>query len=383
MKITSIILILLLVIVLSSIIYFKYKIDHIADRKNLEASIDVEVEKAMRGGQFQSIVVGVYKNKRTFIKGYGTVAKESQLSPDATTIFQIGSISKLFTASLLQTLCDQGAVSMDDTLEELIGDQIPLSSNAKNVTLKQLVTHTSGFPSIPKSLERKVQQQVDKENLLLDPYSHLHSKDIFGYLATTEDKRKSGQFEYSNYGMGLLGHVLELVTGKDYESLVKEMVLTPIGMDATVIPPTYQTQEKLAQGYTSQGNITPVWTFPVLAGAGGFYSNADDMLKFIQANLEEKGASSKVFEEMRKTQASGNTGIGWMQPTFLDRFFGNRNIVWHNGMVGGYATYLSIDAETNTGVIVLTNQANSVDMLGMMLTHQVRTQSWSPDTYPK
>ena len=383
MKIISIILAVLLIIVLTTLIYFKYKIDHIVDRKNLEASIDIEVAKAMRGGQFQSIVVGVYKNKRIFIKGYGTVSKESQLSPDSTTIFQIGSISKLFTASLLQTLCDQGIVSMDDTLEKLIGGQIPLSLDAKKVTLKQLVTHTSGFPSIPKSLEKKVQQKVDKENLLLDPYSHLQPKDLFDYLATTEDKRKSGRFEYSNYGMGLLGHVLELVTGKDYESLVKEMVLIPIGMNATVITPTHQTRENLAQGYTSQGNTTPIWTFPVLAGAGGFYSNVDDMLKFIQANLEEKGASSKVFEKIRKTQANGNTGIGWMQPTFLDRFFGNGNIVWHNGMVGGYATYLSIDAKTNTGVIVLTNQANSADMLGMMLTRQARTQSWLSDKYPQ
>jgi CubicO group peptidase (beta-lactamase class C family) len=66
-----------------------------------------------------------------------------------------------------------------------------------------------------------------------------------------------------------------------------------------------------------------------------------------------------------------------LQPGFLDRLFGNRDVVWHNGMVGGYASYMSIDITTRTGVVILTNQANSVDMLGMMLTRQVRTQSWT------
>jgi len=369
--------VLLLIIVMLAVIYAKYRINNTPDKRNLEAAIDAEVDKTMRSGLFPGLVVGVYKDGRMFIKGYGTVNKETAVLPDATTIFQIGSLSKLFTATLLQALCDEGVVSMEATLGELIGDSMRLSPSVQGVTLKQLVTHTSGFPRIPKSLGAKIASRAGEDDPLLNPYSYLESQFLFEYLATAEDKHASGRFEYSNFGMGLLGHVLEVVTGENYETLVVKKVLLPLGMNRTVITQTPEINDHLAKGYTSKGTATGVWTFASLAGAGAFYSDVENMTRFIQASVEESGVASQLFWKMREPQFRGYTGIGWMQPGFLDRFFGNRNIVWHNGMVGGYASYLSIDAETKTGVVILTNQASSVDMLGVMLTRQVRTQSWS------
>lgn len=101
MKIAAILFALLLVVVLFAVLYLKYRMDNAPDKKNLEAAIDAEVNKAMRSGLFPGIVVGVYKDGRTSIKGYGTVNKETTVIPDATTIFQIRSVSKLLTASLL------------------------------------------------------------------------------------------------------------------------------------------------------------------------------------------------------------------------------------------------------------------------------------------
>lgn len=380
MQIAAILFALLLVVVLSAVLYLKYRMDNTPDKKNLEAAIDAEVNKTMRSGLFPCIVVGVYKDGRTSIKGYGTVNKETTVIPDATTTFQIGSVSKLLTASLLQALCDEGVVSMEATLGELIGGSMPLSPAAQSVTLKQLVTHTSGFPSIPKSLGDKATKMAGEDDPLLDPYSYLGPQFVFDYLATTEGKHDPGRFEYSNFGMGLLGHVLEVVTGKSYEMLVVERVLAPLGMIRTAITPTPEIKGRLAQGYTPKGAPTRAWTFAALAGAGAFYSNAEDMMRFIQANVEEGGVASQSFQKMRVPQFGGDTGIGWLQPAFLHRFFANQKVVWHNGMVGGYASYLSIDAETKTGVVILTNQASATEMLGMMLARQVRTQSWSPHT---
>lgn len=373
MMIVAIFLVLLLLVV----IYIKYRVSNTPDNKNLEAAIDAEVNKTMRSGLFPGLVVGVCKDGRMFIKGYGTVNKETAVLPNATTIFQIGSLSKLFTASLLQSLCDEGVVSMEATLGELIGNSMFLSPSVQSVTLKQLVTHTSGFPRIPKSLAARITNMAGKNNLPVNPYSYLEAHFLFDYLATAEDKRAPGRFEYSNFGMGLLGHVLEVVTGENYEKLVVEKVLSPLRMNKTVITPTPEINDYLAQGYASKGAPAGVWTFASLAGAGAFYSNAQDMMRFIQASVEEGGVAAGSFRKMREPQCGGDTGIGWMQPRFLDRFFGNRNMVWHNGMVGGYTSYLSIDTETKTGVVILANQASSVDMLGMMLTRQVRTQSWS------
>lgn len=377
MKIAMLLLIVFLGVAVSAVAYLKYRMHNVRDKKNLEAAIDAEIGKGIKSGLFPGVVVGVYKDGQRFIKGYGTIKKGASIVPEATTMFQIGSVGKLLTASLLQSLCDEGVVSMDATLNELLGNSMPLSPAVQSVTLRQLVTHTAGFPSIPKSLADKASQMVGSDALLVDPYSHLGPSYVFEYLASAEDKREPGRFEYANYGMGLLAHVLEKVTGRDYESLVKEKVLLPLGMTRTAITLTPEMNAQLAQGYTEKGLPTPVWTFAALEGAGAYSANAEDMLTFIQASLDENTPASKRFQKMRVPQFGGNTGIGWIQPIFLDRFFGNRGIVWHNGMVGGYASYLAIDEANKSGIVILTNQANATEMLGMMLLRQVRTQSWA------
>lgn len=378
MKVFIMILVTVVIIAASAILYLKYRLDNAPDNHDLESAMDSEVEKLTKNQVSHGVVIGVYKQEKVFFKGYGTASKESTTTVNTSTVFQIASVSKLFTASLLQMLCNEGVVAMDSTLDELIGDSIALSPAAKQVTLKQLATHTSGFPSIPKSLGLKATELAGKEDIMQNPYSHLGSEYLFDYLKTTADIGKAGSFEYSNFGMGLLGHILETVTKRDFESLVSEKLLTPLEMRNTAITLTPEMKKHLAQGYTAGGKPTPLWTFSALAGAGAFHSDAEDMMKFVLANIEDNTLLSQALHKMHTPQFSGDTGIGWIQPTFLDRFFGNKTIVWHNGMVGGYASYVSIDPKARTGVVILSNQAVDVTMLGMMLTRQVRTQSWAP-----
>lgn len=377
MKILAIIFALLIAVAVSAVLYLKYRLDNTSDNKDLEATLDLEVMKFIQHDASYGMVIGVYKDGKSFIKGYGTVNKESATVPSASTVFQIASVSKLFTASLLQILCDEGILKMDATLAELIGGSMALSPAAQRVTLKQLATHTSGFPSIPKPLEIKATDLAGKENLMQNPYSHLGPKYLFDYLETTDGKREPGRFEYSNFGMGLLGHVLEFVTKKSLESLAAEKLLAPLDMRNTAIALTPEMKKHLAQGYTASRQPSPIWTFSALAGAGAFNSNAEDMMRFVRANIEDGSSMSRTLKKMHTPQFDGDTGIGWMSPTFLDGFFGNKTVIWHNGMVGGYASYVSIDTKAKTGIVILSNKAVDVMMLGMMLTRQTRTQSWS------
>ena len=380
MKIVMLILAVVLVLAFSGIAYLKYRMVNTPDNKNLDLAIDTEVRKAMKSGQFPGIVVGVYKDDRAFVKGYGTVDKEISQTPDAETVFQMGSVTKLLTALLLQRLCDDGVVSMDATLGDLLGASMPLSPSVESVTLRQLATHTSGFPRVPKPLLDKLTEMAEDDDPMLDPYSYLGPKYVFDYLATAEGKRKAGRFEYSNYGMGLLAHVLEVLTGEDYESMVRDKVLIPLGMNQTSVTLTMEMKEKLAKGYTAKGLPTPVWTFAALGGAGAYSTTAKDLITFVQASVAESGMASQLLKKMSEPQFNEHTGLGWMQPSFIDRFIGNKGVVWHNGMVGGYASYLSIDIEKGTGVFVLTNQASATEMLGMILMRQARTQSWPSST---
>jgi serine-type D-Ala-D-Ala carboxypeptidase/endopeptidase len=368
---------LLVVVASFAVLYLWYRLSNVVDKFDLEAAIDTQVNRVMRHGRLPGLVVGVYKDGKAFIKGYGTISKDGATAPDANTIFQIASVSKLFTSSVLQAVCDEGHLNIEATLEVLLGSSMPLSPAARQVTLKQLATHTSGFPSIPKSLDAKMTRMAGADDPLLDPYSYFGPEFIFEYLATTVDKRRAGRFQYSNFGMGLLGHVLEVVTEKRFESLVADKLLTPLGMSQTAIALTPEMKGRLAQGYTAKGKPTRIWTFAALAGAGAYSSSAEDMLKFVRASVEDGTPASKLFKSTCQPQFGGDTGIGWMQPTFLDKFFGNGQIVWHNGMVGGYASYLSIDTKTKSGTVVLANASVDVTLVGMLVTRQVRTQSYA------
>ncbi len=256
-----IIVVLLALLLVLGVVYVSYRVLSSTDSKNLESAIDVEVEKSMKTGLYPGIVVGVCKEGRTLIKGYRRIDKERDQCPDASTVFQIGSISKVLTALLLQRLCDEGVVSMDATLGELLGGSITLSPSVRNVTLRQLATHTSGFPRIPKPIGEKITEAAGTDDPMLNPYGYLDRQDVFNYLGGAEGKRKAGLFEYSNYGVGLLAHVLEVVTGEDYECLVREKVLLPLGMHHTAIKLTSDMELKLAKGYNPRlaDAVVDIW----------------------------------------------------------------------------------------------------------------------------
>jgi len=358
-----IVILIAIVLLLVVFLYFSYRIKNIPDKKNLEFSIDFEVKKFLNNKDID-LVVGIYKDEKIYTKSY------TQKNINENSIFQIASITKVFTSLLLQILCDEKVVKMEQTLDELIGTKFKLSNDAKKITLKQLATHTSGLPNIPKEIQNKILNQFGKEGLVLNPYSHIDTNLVFKYLEDTKDNHKMGNFVYSNYGMGLLGHILELITNKSYEALIIEKILNPLKMENTNTSLTQETKELLTKGYNAKGKQTPLWEFNALYGAGAINSNVADMLKFIKSNFDTNSTLYNSFYSI------SNSNIGWMEAGFMENFFGNKNILWHNGMVGGYSSYLSIDPNKKTGLIVLTNRSIDVTMLGIMLTRQIRTQSW-------
>lgn len=374
---TAIILILGLVLaLLGGICYLRYRLQSLKDQGDLAAAIDREFQKVTQRQQCGGLVIGVYKQGQTLIRGHGTINFENTDPPDAQSIFQIGSVSKVLTAATLQILCDEGVLSLDDHLEKLLGQQLPLADAVKPITLRQLATHTSGFPRVPKILMQQLEAKVGKQHMLDDPYNEFTSADIYAYLQNPTDLAKAGRFAYSNYGMGLLGHILEQVTGQSLEALARTKIFQPLAMQHSGIDLRQEASNQVMQGYTADCKPTPAWSFQVLAGAGAFYANAADMLQFIQANLVKDSILSRSLQKTQQPQASGKTGLAWMQATVLDRFIGNSKLIWHDGQVGGFTAYLAIDPQNEAGVVVLSSRCISGNMLGMMLMRQVRSQSW-------
>ncbi|MES2691014.1 MAG: serine hydrolase domain-containing protein [Bacteroidota bacterium] len=349
---------------------YKIQNKHIEDKKDLEGFIDKQAVKYIADSNAYGLVIGIYKNGKVLIKGYGTTGNGKNEAPDSSTTFELASTSKLFTTSTLQLLVDKGELNMDDKIQTLLGDKVQLPAIARHTTLQNLATHLSGFPSLPESFLAKMTDESD-------PYKDLTIADMYDYLKTCEGKKAEGTFEYSNFGMGLLGHLLELKTGIAYEQLVKQRLLNELGMYNTFVTVDSNTHTNIIQGYDENGKPSPIWTDHVLTGAGSFLSNGDDMIRFIKANLREN--ETPISPSLFKThirQLNGENGLGWILPTAVDKLVGNKDVIWHNGMAGAYASFLAIDKTNNSGIIILSNKAIDVTGLGMKLMVMTRTQSW-------
>lgn len=268
---------------------------------------------------------------------------------DGESVFEIGSITKVFTATILADMVLRGEVSLDDPVQKFLPDGVTMPTrNGKEITLGALSEQNSGLPRLPTNLA-----PADMAN----PYADYTVQLLYAFLSTYELPRDPGEtFEYSNLGVGLLGHVLSLHAGTSYEALVKERILDPLGMTHSAVTFTPWMMEHLALGHGAQGEVVSNWDAPTLAGAGALRSTAEDMLSFLAANLHpEQGPLQEAMAFAQKPRAPTTSpamtiGLNWMNvPAGAD------TIVWHNGGTGGYRTFAGIIPSRKVGVVVLTN----------------------------
>jgi serine-type D-Ala-D-Ala carboxypeptidase/endopeptidase len=218
MKIIGIISLLLFVGVAGFYFYIRYKANNVKDNKDLATSIDKQVNKFIADGNSYGMVIGVFTNGKTYINGYGTIERGQNILPDSTTIFELASTSKLFTTSTLQILADNGEFKLDDKIQNFLKEKVALPVSAQNTTLPHLAIHLSGFPDLPNSFMAKM---TDETN----PYKDLVTLDIYNYLKSCEERKPDCTFDYSNFGMGLQGHLLEIKTNQQYEQVTKNKKL--------------------------------------------------------------------------------------------------------------------------------------------------------------
>lgn len=280
------------------------------------------------------------------------------VSLDGNTLFEIGSITKVFTASLLADMVARGEVKLDDPVAKYLPASVRVPSRGgKQITLIDLATQTSGLPRLPSNLN-----PADQTN----PYADYSVQQLYSFLSGYELTRDIGsRYEYSNLGVGLLGHVLALKAGKSYEDLVVERILRPLGMNDTRITLTPAMKRRLTPGHSVSGEVVANWDLPALAGAGALRSTANDLLKFLVANLDSASkplGAVLATTHMARHDIAGSPmriGLNWH---ILTPF--GRPLVWHNGGTGGYRTFIGFDKANDRGVVVLSNQNVSVDDIG-------------------
>ncbi len=307
------------------------------------------------------IVVGVVGPEERRVVGYGRLTADDPRELDGDTVFEIGSITKVFTAILLADLVGEGDVALETPVQRLLGPDVTVPTrNGAEISLLHLATHSSGLPRLPSNLQ---------PSNAANPYADYTVAQLHEFLSSYELERDIGEtVEYSNLGAGLLGHALALKEGTDYGTLVSTRLLEPLGMSDTSISLTPSQQERLAAGHSVQLRPVANWDLPTLAGAGALRSTVNDMLTFVEANLglgeSPLQAAMAVTHAPQRDFPAPNMqiGLGW-----ITRRGHGRELHWHNGGTGGYRSFLGFDLESQTGVVVLSNSGDGVDDLGFHL----------------
>ncbi|MGB7497245.1 MAG: serine hydrolase domain-containing protein [Candidatus Acidiferrum sp.] len=304
------------------------------------------------------IIVGLLDDNGARLISAGISGNPARPEVDDQTLFEIGSITKLFTAAALADAVARGALALDDPLSKFL--PLPPDSIGDR-TLKQLATHTSGLPRLPSGF-------AWWSNLLLhprDPYANYSQHDLQVYLVTLKGKTlPRGVFLYSNLAAGILANVFDTREKTDYATLIAKRVTTPLAMSRTYLHIPPHEQPFLAQPHVKSLRPTPVWTMSALAGAGGLLSSMHDMLLFASAALAATPPlCASMLQPLANAGRSGRSvGLGWMLRTTE-----HYQVAWHNGGTGGSRSFLGLELNSRRAIVVLSNSAHSVDQLGAQI----------------
>lgn len=285
---------------------------------------------------------------RYFVSGIATHQNNHQVLTEDS-LFEIGSITKTFTALALADMVKDGTVKLDDPIAQYLPKDVKIAKKGdKPITLLALATHDSGLPRLPSNL--------DLSNII-DPYRSYDQQALYDFLNAYQPTRAVGeQREYSNLGFGLLGHILSVIDQKSYEDVIRDRILTPLNMQHT-----YQLapiREPFVDGHNQLLERVSPWHFDVLAGAGALRSSLSDMLIYLKANMISQKKAIKLSHQIQTDFGSPDQSIGlaWITTTTP-----NDKYTWHNGGTGGFRTFIGFNKQAQKGIVMMANSIYPLD----------------------
>ncbi|MCU1682855.1 MAG: hypothetical protein JWQ81_3594 [Amycolatopsis sp.] len=334
----------------------------------VKPQVDATLTRAIAAG-FPGLVVGAFDGNDGYVAGAGTTAGPGSPKPDGRTIYQLGSITKTFTALLLAEAVEQGVIRLDDPLARYLPRQLTLPKPAHGeIRLRDVATQSAGLPSLPPNL--LTQPGFDPQ----DPYATYTEQDLADGLRATKLVSQPGTaYLYSNLGVALLGQAMANLAGTDYANTARRFATSPLGLRDTTLGLTSEQLARKASGHATDGTPTPDWHLPTFAGAGALYGTVDDQMRYLhalfgQAPVRLRPTLKLVQQPMftPPTTANLRLGLAWhMTPLPTSK----RTMVWHNGGTGGFTTFTGFCPQTRTGVTLLTNisKLDQVDEISVKL----------------
>lgn len=325
----------------------------------IDKIVDTIVRKYIQRANTVSISVGIIKNGSTHTYNYGEVKKGKGQMPNIGSIYEIASITKTFTATLLAWYVNEGVLKLDDPITKYLPDSVASNPALKDIKLINLSNHTSGLPSLPTNFS--IQRDYSDAN----PYKNYTRDMLFRYLRYCILPNKPGvKYAYSNLGVGLLGIILERVTNKPYEQLVNEIICRPLGMKSTMQHLYPLIGPRFVSVYNEDGKQTFPWSFDALAACGSLKSTINDLLIYARANMTKSDSKlSKAFELTHKitfTNSDSQVGLGW----HIIKVDGV-SYIFHNGGTEGSSSFLAYNVEKGLAVVILSNSGIGTDNTGV------------------
>jgi CubicO group peptidase (beta-lactamase class C family) len=336
-----------------------------APEETLRAAMVNRVEVAKNG---IGVIVGISKPEGRLYVAHGRRSRTDERAPGPDTMFEVGSITKVFTSLLLADMVERGEVKLEDPVAMYLPRDVTLPSrNDKQITLADLATHTSGLP-----------RDVDNLDLMqTNPFASYGPVKLYEFLGRYTLPRDPGEkFGYSNLGASLLGHALTLRAGKSYEELLRTRVLEPLGMKDTTITLSDVQLKRMAEGHDGALNRVPLWDVDALIGAGSIRSTAADMLTFAEAWM---GIKEHPLEKPMKrmlafvrpgSAPSMEMNLGWART--------RNGILFHSGRRGGFSSAIAIRPNARTAAIVFSNTVEGVDDLAFHAVNPERPTRMFP-----
>jgi serine-type D-Ala-D-Ala carboxypeptidase/endopeptidase len=350
-----------------------------------------------------ALSIGIVRNGQQVAFAFGENQKGLGEKINANAIYELGTVSEVFTTFLLALLESEGKISSLDAVDNVLKGKVkvpyyqriicvppkvatPISAEdmahykgnicypdpldaPQMMVLCDLATHSSGLPSEPpynvfNTKNPYAFYTIDKLN---DYVGRLSPTQAFGY-----------QYSHSMVGMGLLGEALSVKTGKDYETLLKEKILTPLSMTNTFITPTAEQTALFLDGHTAKGKPTNHRDYSALTPAAGIRSNVPDLLKFVDANLKTTTQFNRTLGETHIPRiytdpADWKTMVGWGWMSKTMNGIKDKRVFWKCDEKGGFSAFIGFIKDSNIGVVILSNSANKVDDMGRTILKYLET----------
>ncbi len=326
-------------------------------------------EAAEYGRGIPSMTVAIIHDQDiAWMKSYGYADLAAKTLPTLKTIYSIGSITKLFTATMLMQLRDAGLLRLDDPVEQYLPGMKFMTprGHAKPITLRHLATHTSGLPEMPPGFGDIF------DHLEADRRGESTYPSIEELLASLEkvplEEQAIEEFSYSNVGFAVLGHVLERIAGQPYKQYILEHILRPLHMDRSGFDLTDEIRAQMATGYISRSSdvyeVAPIPDMCALAPVGQMYSCAADLARFLALQFRHSPTASeqilngKTIQEMQipvtavSSQNTAYPAIGWWL-----RNSGELRVLYHGGTTYGFGATVVLEPMARLGIAILMNRA--------------------------